>query len=131
MQSGRMPGSQFVIDEWSQTYDIVPVEATARTLPENLDVLAVIHPENLSPQLRFAIDQFILSGKPVFLAVDPSSEYFKHQGGQAAMYGMPAPPIRRATCPSCSRPMAWITIPPRWSAICSMAPRSRGRTVAS
>jgi ABC-type uncharacterized transport system involved in gliding motility auxiliary subunit len=89
MQSGRMPQSQFVIDEWSQTYDIVPVEATATSLPDDLDVLAIVHPEDLTPRLRFAIDQFLLSGKPVFLAVDPSSQYFKHQGGQAAMYGMP------------------------------------------
>lgn len=89
MQSGQMPQNQFVIDEWSKTYDIEPVEANATQLPDDLDVLAVIHPENLTPQLRFAIDQFLLSGKPVFLAVDPSSEYFKHQGGQAAMYGMP------------------------------------------
>ena len=36
MQSGRMPQSQFVIDEWSQTYDIVPVDASAKTLPADL-----------------------------------------------------------------------------------------------
>ncbi|MFI5357678.1 MAG: Gldg family protein [Opitutales bacterium] len=88
MQSGQPPASQFVIDQWSQTYDIEPVAPTAATLPADLDVLAVIHPENLSPQLQFAIDQFLLAGKAVFLAVDPSSQYFKQQGGQAAMYGM-------------------------------------------
>ena len=62
-------------------------------MPANLDVLAVIHPQNLAPKLQYAIDQFVLSGKPVFLAVDPSSQYFKRQGGQAAMFGGPQPNV--------------------------------------
>jgi ABC-type uncharacterized transport system involved in gliding motility auxiliary subunit len=84
---------QFVVSEWEDTYQIVPVEAAATDLPAGLDVLAVIHPENLTPKLQFAIDQFLLSGKPVFLAVDPSSLYFKRQGGQAAMFGGPQPSV--------------------------------------
>jgi ABC-type uncharacterized transport system involved in gliding motility auxiliary subunit len=84
---------QYVVTEWQDTYDIVPVDATATDLPAGLDVLAIVHPENLTPKLQFAIDQFLLSGKPVFLAVDPSSAYFKHQGGQDAMMGGPQPNV--------------------------------------
>jgi ABC-type uncharacterized transport system involved in gliding motility auxiliary subunit len=84
---------QYVTSEWEATYQIVPVEATATALPADLDVLAIVHPENLTPKLQFAIDQFLLSGKPVFLAVDPSSAYFKRQGGQAAMFGGPQPNV--------------------------------------
>src|SRR5580698_3718871 len=84
---------QFVVSEWEDTYQIVPVEATATELPKDLDVLAVVHPENLSTKLQFSIDQFLLAGKPVFLAVDPSSLYFKRQGGQAAMMGGPPPNV--------------------------------------
>ncbi|HEY0946533.1 MAG TPA: GldG family protein [Opitutaceae bacterium] len=92
MQMGqRPPQSQFVISEWEKSFEIVPVEATATELPANLDALAVIHPQNLSPKLQYAIDQFLLGGKPVFLAVDPSSQHFKRQGGQAAMFGGPQP----------------------------------------
>jgi ABC-type uncharacterized transport system involved in gliding motility auxiliary subunit len=85
--------SQFVVGEWEDTYQIVPVEAAASELPAGLDVLAIIHPENLTPRLQFAIDQFLLGGKPVFLAVDPSSLFFKRQGGQAAMFGGPQPNV--------------------------------------
>jgi ABC-type uncharacterized transport system involved in gliding motility auxiliary subunit len=84
---------QYVVNEWEETYQIVPVEATATDLPANLDVLAIVHPENLTPKLQFAIDQFLLSGKPVFLAVDPSSLYFKRQAGQSAMFGGPQPNV--------------------------------------
>jgi ABC-type uncharacterized transport system involved in gliding motility auxiliary subunit len=82
---------QYVVSEWEDTYQVVPVDATATDLPAGLDVLAVVHPENLTPKLQFAIDQFLLAGKPVFLAVDPSSAYFKRQGGQDAMMGAPQP----------------------------------------
>src|SRR5580698_2758088 len=84
---------QFVVSEWEDTYQIVPVEPSATELPAGLDVLAVIHPENLSPKLQFAIDQFLLGGKPVFIAVDPSSVFFKRQGGQSAMFGGPQPNV--------------------------------------
>jgi ABC-type uncharacterized transport system involved in gliding motility auxiliary subunit len=84
---------QYVVQEWQDTFDIVPVEAAATELPAKLDALAVIHPENLTPRLQFAIDQFLLAGKPVFIAVDPASEYFKRQGGQMAMFNGPAPNV--------------------------------------
>jgi len=78
---------QYVITEWQDTFDLVPVDAAATELPAHLDALAVVHPENLTPRLQFAIDQFLLRGGPVFLAVDPASQYFKRQGGQMAMMG--------------------------------------------
>jgi ABC-type uncharacterized transport system involved in gliding motility auxiliary subunit len=93
MQSGRMPQNQMVISEWEKTFEIVPIEATAEVLPANLDVLAVIHPQNLSSKLQFAIDQFLLAGKPVFVAVDPSSRYFRARGNQMAMMGGPTPNV--------------------------------------
>jgi ABC-type uncharacterized transport system involved in gliding motility auxiliary subunit len=81
---------QYVITQWQDTFDITPVDASAQALPPGLDALAIVHPENVAPALQYAIDQFLLSGKPVFLAVDPSSQYFKRQaGGQMAMMGGP------------------------------------------
>jgi ABC-type uncharacterized transport system involved in gliding motility auxiliary subunit len=89
------PGTegQFVVSEWQETYQVTPIDAAATAIPAGTDVLAIIHPENLSPKLLFAIDQFLLSGKPVFLAVDPSSLYFKRQAGQQAMFGGPQPNV--------------------------------------
>ena len=80
------PG-QLIADEWERSFEIVPVEASATELPAGLDALAIVHPQGVSPKLEYAIDQFLLGGKPVFLAVDPSSQYFKMRGGQAAMFG--------------------------------------------
>lgn len=86
MMMRRPPqAGQFIADEWKQSFELVTVEPTATALPEKLDALAVIHPENVSPKLQFAIDQFLLAGKPVFLCVDPSSQYFKRQSNPQQM----------------------------------------------
>lgn len=85
MMHQRAEPPQFVVNEWEQSFQIVKVESSATELPAGLDALAVVHPENVSPALQFAIDQFLLGGKPVFLAVDPSSQYFKQQSNPQAM----------------------------------------------
>ena len=84
MQRQPQPG-QFIVDEWRQSFEIVTVEPTATELPDNLDVLVVAHPQNLSEQLQFSIDQFLLGGKPVILALDPSSQHFKRQSNPQQM----------------------------------------------
>ncbi|HTL66643.1 MAG TPA: Gldg family protein [Lacunisphaera sp.] len=91
MQSGRMPRSQLVLSEWERSFEIVDVQASATELPAGLDALAIIHPQNVSEKLQFAIDQFLLAGKPVFLAVDPSSRTMADQGQRNGMMGGPPP----------------------------------------
>ncbi|MGH8021503.1 MAG: Gldg family protein [Opitutaceae bacterium] len=90
MPMGMMPGQQpqpdqLIIQQWETTFELAEVDATAESLPENLDVLAVIHPQNVGEKMLFAIDQFLLSGKPVIVAVDPSSYHFKGQQRQNQM----------------------------------------------
>lgn len=66
------------------------VEQVREEISPGLDLLAVIHPQDLSDELLFEIDQFLLSGKPVLMAVDPSSYVQKGQAGQRQMMtGMP------------------------------------------
>lgn len=86
MMMRRQPQpSQTVMSELEQSFKIVTVESSANELPGDLDALMVVHPQGLSPKLQFAIDQFILGGKPVFLALDPSSQHFKRQSNPQQM----------------------------------------------
>lgn len=87
-----MPGmprqqGQVVAEEWEQSYEIVEVQPTATELPAGLDALAIIHPQNVGEPLLYAIDQFVLAGKPLFLALDPSSRHFAGQSRQMGMFG--------------------------------------------
>ena len=87
MQMGRMPPSQLILGEWERDFEVVTVEPTAAELPAGLDALAVIHPQDVPEKLQFAIDQFLLSGKPVLLAVDPSSRTMAGRSQQMRMMG--------------------------------------------
>ena len=77
--------SQMVMGELEQSFKLVAVEPSATELPADLDALLIAHPQGLTPKLQFAIDQFLLGGKPVFLAVDPSSQHFKRQSNPQQM----------------------------------------------
>lgn len=94
-QMGQQPPpDQFIIGEWERSFEVQSIEPTATELPANLDVLVVAHPQGLSPELEYAIDQFLLSGSPVMLALDPSSEHFKRQvPPQQMMMGGAAPNV--------------------------------------
>lgn len=91
MQMGRMPQNQLVLTEWERNFEIVPVEPSATELPAGLDALAIIHPQGLDERLQYAIDQFLLAGKPVFLALDPSSRALADRSRQQMMMGGPPP----------------------------------------
>ena len=95
MMMRRQPQpSQMIIGELEQSFTIVKIEDAATELPADLAALAVIHPQNVAPKLQFAIDQFLLGGKPVFLAVDPASQHFKRQANpQQQMMGQPTPNV--------------------------------------
>jgi ABC-type uncharacterized transport system involved in gliding motility auxiliary subunit len=80
---------QAVVVEWRKNFDVVTVQASADELPPHLDALAVVHPHDLSSKLQFSIDQFLLSGKPVFLALGPCSEYFKGVATRMSLGRMP------------------------------------------
>lgn len=61
-----------VIQELQRLYEVVFVPATEETLPDNLDLLIVVHPVNLSEETVFAIDQYVLKGGHLLAFVDPS-----------------------------------------------------------
>jgi len=87
------PPDQVVVSEWERTFEIVEIQSSDTDLPTDLDLLAIIHPQGLDPQMVFAIDQHVLAGKPLFLALDPSSRHFKDQAGQNQMFGQTPPNV--------------------------------------
>ena len=93
MMPGQPPQEdQYIISELESSFNVEVIEPTASELPQDLDMLMVIHPIGLPETLLFGIDQFTLSGKPMFLAVDPSSLFFRSQQQQnQMMMGRPNP----------------------------------------
>jgi len=84
-QGGGMRQPWVVQSELGELFDLKNIAATASDLPAGLDALVVIHPKGLSPALGYAIDQFVVSGGHLFLAVDPDAQF--DAGAEGGAYG--------------------------------------------
>lgn len=72
--TGQFDPPWAIYEQIQQLYELETVDATASALPENLDVLVLIHPKNLSEELLYAIDQFAMTGGKVLAFLDPHHE---------------------------------------------------------
>ncbi len=57
-----------------QLYSVETINSDVENVPDNTDVLVIIHPQSFSESLRYSIDQFVMSGGKVMLFVDPHNE---------------------------------------------------------
>lgn len=76
--------SWLVIDQIEQLFTVENIDAGAGRIPEDVDVLMVAHPGDLSDGMLYAIDQFVLSGGRALVFVDPYMEAGARGPEQAA-----------------------------------------------
>lgn len=80
MNAGFDPMTQQVRQPWAitnqlrQLFELRQIEPGATAIPEDVQVLMIVHPKGLSDQTLFAIDQFILRGGRAMVFVDPWSD---------------------------------------------------------
>ncbi len=80
MGAGFDPASQSMREEWvvyeqlSQLFKIETVDAKAGTLPDDLDVLVLVHPRDLDDNMLYQVDQFVLRGGRLLAFIDPLAE---------------------------------------------------------
>jgi len=72
MEEGRRPWA--ILDLIGANFTVQRIGTQATAIPDNTDVLIVVHPVRPVPSLLYAIDQFALKGGPVLLFVDPLAE---------------------------------------------------------
>ena len=66
--------SYLLYSQLGQFFNLEPLEGDFSAIPSTVDVLMVLHPPELSDRQLFAIDQFVLSGNPAIVFVDPFAE---------------------------------------------------------
>jgi ABC-type uncharacterized transport system involved in gliding motility auxiliary subunit len=71
---GRPGRPMAIIDQLQQLDDIKPLPLQLDRIPDKIDVLILVHPQNLPETTQFAIDQFVLKGGKTLIFVDPYSE---------------------------------------------------------
>ena len=75
----QQPAEAWVlIQELKKIFDVKEVKLDATRIEDDIKVLLVIHPRNLSEDTEYAIDQFVLRGGKLVAFVDPYA-YFDQQ----------------------------------------------------
>ncbi len=62
------------IEQIASFYTVAWLDKNFRAIPDNADLLLLIHPKALSEASLYAVDQFVLHGKPALIFVDPYAE---------------------------------------------------------
>lgn len=92
IEGGQNPMTGQVDPPWTfltqleQLYEVEQLSSDIISLPENTDVLLLVHPKEYSEALSFAIDQYALSGGKVLVFLDAHNE-----SDQMAMMAGPMP----------------------------------------
>lgn len=80
MKPGFDPATQRMREAWiihqqfSQLFDLQDIPADTTDLPDDLELLILAHPRNLSDRLLYQVDQFVLGGGRVLAFMDPLAE---------------------------------------------------------
>ena len=71
MNRGAQQPPWFFLRPLQQDFNVERLEATATEISDDIDLLLVIHPKNISDATEYAIDQFVLSGRKLIVFADP------------------------------------------------------------
>lgn len=91
IQGGAMPYELY--QQIADTYDVEPIDLDTDKISDDISVLVIVNPSNLSDQTLFAIDQFVLGGGRALVFVDPYSEIGASAGMRQAASRQPGPKI--------------------------------------
>ncbi|HTI86410.1 MAG TPA: Gldg family protein, partial [Alphaproteobacteria bacterium] len=73
-----------MIAQLRQIFDLKLVDTTATEIPDDVDLLMVVHPAGFTDKTMYAIDQFMLRGGRALIFVDPLSEAAEQMVGPGA-----------------------------------------------
>ena len=63
-----------LIEQVKQLFSLKELEDSITAIPEDVDVLMLVHPKDFSDEALLAIDQYVLAGGKLIVFVDPKAE---------------------------------------------------------
>jgi ABC-type uncharacterized transport system involved in gliding motility auxiliary subunit len=69
--------SWMIVEHIRQLFDVRNISTDVETIPDDISVLMLIHPKELSDATLYAIDQFVLKGGRAIIFADPYSEAYQ------------------------------------------------------
>ncbi|MFT5172665.1 MAG: ABC-type uncharacterized transport system involved in gliding motility auxiliary subunit [Gammaproteobacteria bacterium] len=98
MRGGGAP-PWMISEQIKQAFDVLPLERGMTSIPDNVDVLLLVHPKQLPDPMRYAIDQFVMKGGRALVFVDPNAETDSGVDPNMMMRGMMPGAVVRASNP--------------------------------
>ncbi len=83
--TGQATASWFVMDMLRQLYEVRRLDADADSIDEDIDILMLVHPNDLSEQMLYAIDQHVLAGGEAMVFLDPNADSMVTLSQQGAL----------------------------------------------
>ena len=77
-QTPRWP----IIDKVAEFFEVRPLPKELRQIPNDIDILLLVHPKGFDDFTLYAIDQFVLSGGRALVFVDANAEVDVPPGGR-------------------------------------------------
>lgn len=74
MQSGQQRQPWAIYEQIDDMFDLERIQPSAESIPEDIEVLVLAHPQDLSDSMLESIDRFILGGGRLLAFVDPWAE---------------------------------------------------------
>ncbi len=78
-QAARQP-RWAIVDQLSEFFEVLPIPREMPNVPKDVDILMLVHPKGLLPEMKYSIDQFVLRGGRALVFVDTNAELAARPG---------------------------------------------------
>ena len=83
--TGQATQQWMITDYIRQLYDLRRIETDTEIIEEDVDILMIVHPEELSEQTLYAIDQHVMRGGETFVFLDPTADSMVSRSERGSM----------------------------------------------
>ncbi|MDA8921807.1 Gldg family protein [Gammaproteobacteria bacterium] len=83
--TGQATQQWMITDYIRQLYDLRRIETNTEIIEEDVDILMIVHPEGLSEQTLYAIDQHVMRGGETFVFLDPTADSMVSRSERGSM----------------------------------------------
>ena len=83
--TGQATSPWFVMEMIRQLYDVRRVDINAGSIDEDVDILMIVHPQELSDQMLYAVDQHVMKDGQAVVFLDPNADSLVTRSPQGAL----------------------------------------------
>ncbi len=83
--AGQATQQWMIMDIIRQLYAVQRVDISSTEIDEEIDILMIVHPQGLSEQTLYAIDQFVMRGGKTMVFLDPNADSLVSRSQQGSL----------------------------------------------